>query len=111
MDAQPGRLVGEQAEGGAVGLGEAEAREADDHRPHALGQSSTSGHLAIAPSTKLRWWASIASAERLRLIARRRPSASPGEKPAKAIATSMTWSWKMIVPSVSRRTGSSEGWS
>ena len=71
--------------------------------------SSTSGHCAIAPSTKPRWWASIASAERLRLIARRRPSASPGEKPANAIATSMTWSWKMIVPSVSRRTGSSEG--
>jgi hypothetical protein len=47
----------------------------------------------------------------LRLIARRRPSASPGEKPANAIATSMTWSWKMIVPSVSRRTGSSDGWS
>ena len=38
VDAQPGRLVGQQAEGGAVGLGEAEAREADDHRPHALGQ-------------------------------------------------------------------------
>ena len=71
--------------------------------------SSTSGHLSIAPSTKLRWWDSIASAERLRLIARRSPSASPGEKPEKAIETSMTWSWKMIVPSVSRRTGSSEG--
>jgi hypothetical protein len=35
----------------------------------------------------------------------------PGEKPEKAIETSMTWSWKMIVPSVSRRTGSSEWWS
>ena len=34
---------------------------------------------------------------------------SPGEKPAKAIATSSTWSWKMIVPSVSRSTGSSDG--
>ena len=73
--------------------------------------SPTSGHVAIAPSTKRRWWASIASSERLRLIARRSPSASPGEKPEKAIATSMTWSWKMIVPSVSRSTGSSDGWS
>ncbi len=31
VDAQPRRLVGEQAEGGAVGLGEAEAGEALDH--------------------------------------------------------------------------------
>ena len=44
-------------------------------------------------------------------MARRSPSASPAEKPAKAMATSMTWSWKMIVPSVSRSTGSSDGWS
>ena len=59
-----------------------------------------------------RWWyASMAAAERLRLIARRSPSASPSEKPAKATATSSTWSWKMIVPSVSRSTGSSDGWS
>jgi hypothetical protein len=47
----------------------------------------------------------------LRLIARRNPSASPGEKPANAIATSITWSWKTIAPSVSLRTGSSDGWS
>jgi len=47
----------------------------------------------------------------LRLIARRRPSASPGEKPAKAIATSMTWSWKMIVPSVSSSGSRSDSWS
>ena len=73
--------------------------------------SSTSSQRATAPSTKRRWWASIASAERLRLIARRSPSASPGEKPANAIATSITWSWKMIVPSVSFSTGSSDGWS
>ena len=67
--------------------------------------------------SKLRWLDSIIvanwpeEAERLRLIARRRPSASPAENPENAIATSMTWSWKMIVPSVSRRTGSSEWWS
>jgi hypothetical protein len=38
VHAQPGRLVGQQAERRAVGLGEAEAREADDHLPHALGE-------------------------------------------------------------------------
>jgi hypothetical protein len=37
VDAQPGGLVGEQAEGGAVGLREAEAREADDHAVDAFG--------------------------------------------------------------------------
>ena len=37
VHAQPRRLVGEQAEGGAVGLGEAEAREARDHREDRLG--------------------------------------------------------------------------
>ena len=39
---------------------------------------------------------------RLRLIARRSPSASPTVKPASAIATSSTWSWKTTTPSVSR---------
>ena len=51
----------------------------------------------------------IAASERLRLIARRSPSPSPMLKPAKAIDTSSTWSWKMIVPSVSPSTSSSEG--
>ena len=37
VDAQPGRLVGEQPEGGAVRLGEAEAGEPDDHRVDPLG--------------------------------------------------------------------------
>ena len=46
---------------------------------------------------------------RIRALARRSPSASPGLKPAKASATCITWSWKMIVPSVSRSTGSSAG--
>ena len=110
VDAQPRRLVGEQAEGGAVGLGEAEAREADDHRPHALGQRLVDvgplGHRALDE-------AAVVGLDRLRraLAAHRaaQPLGLPGEKPAKAIATSITWSWKMIVPSVSRRTGSSEG--
>jgi hypothetical protein len=38
VHAQPGRLVGQQPERRAVGLGEAEPREPDDHRPHVLGQ-------------------------------------------------------------------------
>ena len=38
VHAQPRRLVGQQPERRAVGLGEAEAREADDHVPHALGE-------------------------------------------------------------------------
>ena len=38
VDAQPGRLVGEQAEGGRVRLREAEAGEALDLLPDPLGQ-------------------------------------------------------------------------
>jgi hypothetical protein len=38
VHAQPGRLVGQQPERGTMGLGEPEAREALDHRPHALGE-------------------------------------------------------------------------
>ena len=45
----------------------------------------------------------------MRLIALLRPSASPAEKPASAIATWITWSWKTIAPSVSLKIGSSEG--
>ena len=71
--------------------------------------ASSTPCLRQAPSTNRRWYASIAASERLRLIARRSPSASPTEKPANAIATSITWSWKMIVPRVSRSTGSSDG--
>ena len=56
-------------------------------------------------------YARIAASERLRLIARRRPSASPGLKPANAIATSITWSWKTIAPRVSLSTASKDGWS
>ena len=64
---------------------------------------------SAAPARK-RWWCSaIAASERLRLIARRSPSASEEEKPASAIATSITCSWKTIVPRVSRSTGSSSG--
>ncbi len=63
----------------------------------------------MAPSRKRSRWRCSISSERLRLIARRRPSASPGVKPAKASATCITWSWKMIVPSVSLSTGSSAG--
>ena len=38
VDAQPGRLIREQAERGAVRLGEAKAGEALDHPPHPLGR-------------------------------------------------------------------------
>ena len=54
------------------------------------------------PSTKRGRNASIASSLRFLLIARRSPSASPIVKPAAAIATSSTWSWKTTTPSVSR---------
>ena len=49
--------------------------------------------------------------ERLRLIARRSPSASPALKPASAIATLSTCSWKTIAPNVSPSGSSSSGWS
>ena len=56
VHAQPGRLVGEQAEGGAVGLREAEAREADDHAVDALGDLRRRRRgWPRAPSRK-RWW-------------------------------------------------------
>ena len=65
VDAQPGGLVGEQAEGGPVGLGEAEAREADHHRPHALGQRLVDvGPLVHRPLDEAAVVDSIASAER-----------------------------------------------
>ncbi len=55
--------------------------------------------------------ASIASSLRFRLIARRSPSASPIVKPASAIATSSTWSWKTTTPCVSRSGSRSSSWS
>ena len=57
--------------------------------------------LPRQPSTKRGRNASIASSLRLRLIARRSPSASPTLNPADAIDTSSTWSWKTTTPSVS----------
>ena len=59
-------------------------------------------------STKRGRHASMASRLRFRLIARRSPSASPIEKPAAAIATSSTWSWKTTTPSVSCRASRSD---
>src|SRR6266436_2412764 len=56
-------------------------------------------------------YASSAACERLRLIARRSPSASPTVKPARWIATSSTWSWKTTTPSVSRSGSRKSGWS
>ena len=61
---------------------------------------SASTPFAAAPSTNRPRYASSASWLRLRLIARRSPSASPTVKPASAIATSSTWSWKTTTPNV-----------
>ena len=74
--AQPRRLVGQQPERRAVRLGEAEAREARDHRPHALGQRFVdvgmprhrSRHEAVA----------VGLDRRLRALARHRPPQSLG---------------------------------
>ncbi len=60
---------------------------------------------------KRSWCLRSSASERLRLIARRSPSASEEEKPERAIATSITCSWKTIVPSVSSSAGASRGWS
>ena len=109
VHAQPGGLVGEQPERRRVRLREAEAREADDLRRRRARRPRATAPRATAPVDELLLEARIAASERLRLIARRSPSASPGVKPANAIATSITWSWKTIAPSVSRSTGSSDG--
>ena len=106
--AQPCRLVGEQAEGGRVRLREAERGKAEQLLEHLLRRLGSTP-LPAAPSRKRRRYASIASRLRLRLIARRSPSASPTVNPASAIATSSTCSWKTITPSVSRSGSSSSG--
>ena len=77
--------------------------------PYTRSATSRGAPRATAPSTNFCANARIASSERRLLIARRSPSASPGVKPANAIATSITWSWKTIAPSVSLSTGSSDG--
>ena len=72
---------------------------------------SASTPFRAAPSTNRSRNASIASSLRFRLIARRSPSASPIVKPASAIATSSTWSWKTTTPCVSRSGSRSNSWS
>ena len=76
MDPQPGRLVGEQPECGAMRLGEAEAREALDLLEHALGgllvdavQAPRAGHEALVEGLDRRFGALAAhrSAQSLRL--------------------------------------------
>ena len=100
--AQPRGLVGEQRERGRVRLREAEAREADELVVDAVGGLAVDALRRARPRRTATRSASIASSLRLRLIARRSPSASPTVKPASAIATSSTWSWKTTTPSVSR---------
>ncbi len=84
---EPGGLVGEQSEGRAVGLREAEAGEALDHLPDALWSSCLvrAGVRGGAFDEALAVARSIATLARLRLIARRRPSASPGPEPGEGL--------------------------
>ena len=100
--AQPRRLVGEQRERGRVRLGEAERLRSPMIFSKTSSAVSSGTPRSAAPARKRSRCASSASWLRLRLIARRSPSASPTLKPASAIATSSTCSWKMIAPSVSR---------
>ena len=89
-------------------LGKAEAREAAHLLEHPLGQLALDAALDRAGDEAL----AVGVQRRLRarrLIARRRPSASPAVNPAIAIATWITWSWKTIAPSVSARIGSRVG--
>src|SRR3954453_14512665 len=95
---QPRRLVREQAERGGVRLREAEAGEADElvvNRVRRLRVDPLAGGagdepLAAPPATNRSRYPSIAARLRLRLIARRRPSASPTLNPASACATDST---------------------
>ena len=72
---------------------------------------SASTPFPAAPSTNRSRNASSASWLRFRLIARRSPSASPTVKPASAIATSSTWSWKTTTPNVERSGSRRSSWS
>jgi hypothetical protein len=63
VDAQPGRLVGEQPKGGTMGLGKPEPREALDHCEHPLGGplvramlvlGSLDEALVVGPDRRLR---------------------------------------------------------
>ena len=90
--AQPGGLVGEQAERGGVRLRETKLREAEIFwNTRSAAASGRPAPSAPAMNSSLSF--AIASRERLRLIARRRLSACPALKPASAIATWSTCSW------------------
>ena len=94
--AQPRRLVREQRRTRPRATSGSRTRRSRRacRRPRRPSRASTP--FASAPSTNRSRNASIASSLRLRLIARRSPSASPTLKPASAIATSSTCSWKTI---------------
>jgi hypothetical protein len=66
--------------------------------------------LRRIPSISRSQISAIRSRLRLCPIARRRLSASPGEKPAQAIATCIPCSWNSGTPNVRFRIGSSAGW-
>ena len=106
---QPRRLVREQRERGRVRLREAEAGEARDLVVDLVRERLVEAlaHRALrrtAPGTPRSRPRCVCAKARVAS-----PSASPIENPATAIATSSTWSWKMIVPSVSRSGSSSSG--
>ncbi len=69
VDAQPGRLVGEQAEGGRVRLGEAEAGEALDLQPDPLGDGGRDAPLRRAGDEAL----VVGAQRRLGALAAHRP--------------------------------------
>ena len=68
---QPRRLVGEQAEGGAVGLRKAEAGEALDHPPHALGRLTVGAHVSPCSLDEL---LAVALDHLVRALAAHRPA-------------------------------------
>src|SRR5690606_11496614 len=94
--------------GGGVGFTKAVAGIAQDTAENLLRHffiHSRAWALATNsfPNSSISFW------EREWLITRRIRSASPGVKPAMAVAISMTCSWKRITPRVFLRMGSNWG--
>ena len=103
MVAQPRRLVGEQARTRPRATsGSRSRRSRRACRRRGPRSRSSTPFPTRALDEAARGSASSASSLRLRLIARRSPSASPTLNPASACATDSTWSWKTTTPSVSR---------
>ena len=102
-------MVGEQREGGRVRLRKAERGESVD-----LGEDQLGGLTVGAVRERAVHEAPVVGLDRvLAPLAAHRAGAPglPTEKPASAMDTSSTCSWKMIAPSVSRSGPASDGWS